>query len=235
MAPPTPTPYSRNRAAEVLGWSPRTLIRRSEDGVIERRPDGRFERAEVERVLALALSDDDDVDAIADGPANQALAMFRQSQGHTERMVKLLEAPIKTAIELLSSVSAAIAARDAERDTAHLDFLKAASSLFLEKSARDAMLIEATAKAETLRTVGKQLADHTPKLLTQVFGGGDGAANAVAFVQMLDDEDKVGMFAMAEFLEGQKREAYLKMLDSMGIKKPVATESVGEEAKENVS
>lgn len=219
----TPQPYSRNRAAEVLGWSPRTLVRRTEDGVIARRPDGRFDRDEVERVLALALSDDDDlVSEQQDSTSAQALKMFQQAQGHTERMVKLLESPIIAAIGLLERLANSISARDAERDSAHLDFLRASGELFTEKTSREAMLIEATARAETFKALGGQLAEHAPRLLGQLTGGSSSSSMVSDFVRLLDDEDRAGMYAMSEFLEGaDKKAAYLRLLETMGVKKPV--------------
>lgn len=237
---PRVAPLSRNRAATILGWSPRTLVRRVEEGVIERRPDGRFDQEEVERVLALALGDDDDLKPGATvrvedtrPPVTVALDVsekfVQQSTRHLETMVGLLVKPVEQALGTLVDINNSLQARDKERDAHYLAHMKMMGEILLQETERKAIIIEAEGKRDALRATGAQLAPFVPQLLGQMTGIklegdptlGNKIASLMRFVSLLDNADKGGLFAIEHFLDGdEKKAAFREAMAAIGIQKP---------------
>jgi hypothetical protein len=208
---------SRNQAARLLKKSPRTVGRMVERGELTVDKDGFFDREEVEELSEIAEEESEN------SASNVAITELRE--GHAtamqfaERMMKLLEEPIRHALDTVTTVNTQLVSALKDSESAKQEFLKVVGEVLLQKEERETERAVRAERLAALRKGGELLEKYGPKLLEQM--GGKGAKPFKDLLDSLTKEERDGIFGLYHFLDSDEKKAKFKAVaDLVGAEIP---------------
>jgi hypothetical protein len=190
-------------------------------GELEKDPEtGNFSMHQVEEILEEQAGEtidsrDEIIRALTDS--------FRQATDHNERLLKLLEGPISTALGTVQKINENLLKRIEGQDGAQIDMMKTVGDFLMQKDERAALQKEAEMKAQNMHDVMKLLEKATPLLIAQMAG----TKPLKTFFDTLTPDERTGIADLANFLDGdEKRKQFEALLDSVGVKVPKKAEEL---------
>jgi len=206
---------SRGEVSRLLKVTPRTVGRWVSDGILTRDSEGYYNREEVLSLKdrAKKLPEPPDISDDYYGELTKGLEL---ANSHAERLIALLEKPLKVAVDGLLAMNSDLTTRLRERDSAYLDMMKVAGDMLMQKDEREAMAQREAVKTALMHQAGENVLSLLPILLGQLMGKKGGAA-ASDFVTSLTDAQKAQMAGMSAMFQGDQRTKFEALLSSLGI------------------
>jgi len=206
---------SRGEVSRLLKVTPRTVGRWVSEGILSRDAEGYYDREEVLTLKdrAKKLPEPPDISDDYYGELTKGLEL---ANSHAERLIALLEKPLKVAVDGLLAMNADLTTRLRERDSAYLDMMKVAGDMMLQKDEREAMANREAVKTALMHQAGENVLSLLPILLGQL-AGGKRAGAAADFVTSLTDQQKAQMANMGAMFQGEQRTKFETLLTSLGI------------------
>lgn len=220
-------------AAALLDISTRSLLRLVDAGKISKTASGKYLASELQ-LLKEDPGDRDERENVGESLEQTAIlelkSAYAQSVGHAERLIKLLEKPIESALSTVTGINTLLMTRLDTQEKNHLENMRFMGEFLMQKEERDALRKESAARMETIQAAGRAAMKHLPTLMNQV-----GGKNVLAhFAAKLNDEEKVGIGQLYwAFDEGEKRDSFAALLKVVGIEVPPNPSEESESANVN--
>lgn len=235
---------SRAEAAKILKMHVRSVDRLRAAGDLDRQPNGKFLKSQVEQLALRLVGDEDPLGEVSNerillATIEHLTQSNKIANEHAERLLKLIEIPTQTALKSLSDMNAALMQQISAQDAAKIESWTLMGDIIMQKGERERMLNEQVARREFMSKAGANLAPMLPKLLEQMMGGNLKQATAFkGFIDSLDDEGKQSMWGLTAFVPEGAAKHLVSLLESLKIPKPpqeVPTSGESVESNESLS
>ena len=209
---------SRNAAAKLIGVSPRTIIRMVARGELDRNHEtDKLSSAQCKEWLEAVEGAGIDEEGERSSFLKEINEAFKQSTDHNERLLKLLEGPMQSALSTVANINQALMKRLTDQEETHLENMKQLGEFLLAKEERQSLIEDRRLKAQNMGHVMTILEKATPMLLAQMSGSG----KLKEFFDALNEDEKNQIADLAHYFDTpKKKKLFSAALETVGVKVP---------------